>query len=155
MGTKVHLSSWFVAALLLTPGCHSNPTAPAPTKAVVTVTVRPSPIAAATASVPPHQWEATFEFDLREIAGVGASYEGVQYVVRDAASGTEVLRIPRSSAPPSVPIVVGTNRALTVAPGPLRYSLPGGSRRAVLTVTAFVRDAFENQFSVDATTNIE
>ncbi len=164
----------FVALVSLACGAPGIPGAPtaepaaamaadsvAPTRAVVTIALSPSPIVSGDSGDPRAPRLASWQVVLRETGGVGATVNFVNATLRDAVTG--VLAEPHgvwSQGSSDVLAAAGSNRLAAggslVVPQIVSFSFPGGDTApGRLAVTVQVTDDDGNVMGASATATVD
>ena len=160
---KLALATLSLIALGFTTACGedtiASPTTPTPAaQAAVSVSVDPRPLVAQPSTDPAFQWELRFNLTVHETAGLGVHINNTRLTITERPSGTVVFS-DRAGADDIV-AAAGTNRvealgSLTGSFDDIRYTLPGGGRKALATFIFEVTDDNAQSFEVTAQARIE
>ncbi len=160
---KLAFTTLSLIALGFTAACGedtvASPTTPTPAaQAAVSVSVEPRPLDAQPSTDPAFQWELRFNLTVHESAGLGVHINNTRLTITERPSGTVVFS-DRAGADDII-AGAGTNRvealgSLTGSFDDIRYTLPGGGRRALATFTFQMTDDNGQSFEVTAQARIE
>jgi hypothetical protein len=148
-----------LAAALLAPGCNSTPSPTAVARAVIVVSIDPTPVLAVVSSRAGTAFSARFRVVIKEVAGQGGEVQEVRTTLYDEISGVPVGAVNYDSA--DMVVFVGEKRVeaggTLEVPIQIDYVIPNDVTQKAARLNAYVelKDDKDNLVSASILVRVE